>query len=119
MSNHQMEMQKLVTQFVGQLGDLYKQAVTDALGGNGRSSSNGHSNGHGKGAKRPPQELAALADKFTKFVGEEPGVFRIEQIHKELGTTTKDLALPIRKLIAEKRIKTKGQKRSTTYYAGK
>ena len=44
---------------------------------------------------------------------------RIEQIHKELGTTTKDLALPIRKLIAEKRIKTKGQKRSTTYYAGK
>ena len=117
MSNHQMEMQKLVTQFVGQLGDLYKQAVTDALGGNGRSS-NGHSNGHGKGAKRPPQELEALAEKFVKFVTGHEGL-RIEQIHKELGTTTKDLALPIRKLIAEKRIKTKGQKRSTTYYAGK
>jgi len=114
MSNYQMEMQKLVTQFVDQLGDLYKSAVTDALGGgNGRFS-----NGHSKGAKRPPQELEALADKFVSFVKSHEGL-RIEQIHKELGTTTKDLALPIRKLIAEKRVKTKGQKRSTTYYAGK
>jgi hypothetical protein len=44
---------------------------------------------------------------------------RIEQINKQLGTTTKDLALPIRKLISEGAITTKGQKRSTTYFAGK
>ena len=45
-----------------------------------------------------------------------PGL-RIEQINKQLGTTTKDLALPIRKLIAEGALKTKGEKRSTAYFA--
>ena len=43
---------------------------------------------------------------------------RIEQINKELGTTTRDLALPIRKLIAEGHLHTKGEKRATTYFAG-
>jgi hypothetical protein len=43
---------------------------------------------------------------------------RIEQINKQLGTTTKDLALPIRKLISEGALKTKGEKRSTQYFAG-
>jgi len=46
-----------------------------------------------------------------------PGL-RIEQINKQLGTTTKDLALPIRKLLAESAIQAKGRKRSTTYYSG-
>ena len=43
---------------------------------------------------------------------------RIEQINKQLGTTTKDLALPIRKLVSEGALKTKGEKRSTAYFAG-
>jgi len=47
-----------------------------------------------------------------------PGL-RIEQINKELGTTTKDLALPIRKLISEAAITAKGEKRSTTYFPGR
>jgi hypothetical protein len=38
--------------------------------------------------------------QFAAFVKAHPGL-RIEQINKELGTTTKDMALPIRKLIAE------------------
>ena len=49
-------------------------------------------------------------------MSKHPGL-RIEQINKEIGTSTKDLALPIRKLVAEKRVKVKGKKRSTTYYA--
>ena len=50
--------------------------------------------------------------RLAAFVGKHPGM-RIEQINKQLGTTTKDLALPIRKLIADGSIKTKGAKRST------
>jgi hypothetical protein len=42
----------------------------------------------------------------------KPGL-RIDEINKELGTTTKDLALPIRKLIADGMLTAKGQKRST------
>jgi hypothetical protein len=43
---------------------------------------------------------------------------RIEQINKELGTSTRDLQLPIRKLIASGALKSKGEKRATTYFAG-
>jgi predicted transcriptional regulator len=72
----------------------------------------------GRGAKRTAADLESLSTKFASFVKSHPGL-RIEQINKELGTTTKDLALPIRKLIAERMISAKGQKRSTTYFPGK
>lgn len=120
MTNYQSEMQKLVEQFVVQLGDLYRNVVADALGGGGNGRAlNG--NGHGKssrakGAKRDPSELESIADQFVEFVHKNPGL-RIEQINTQLGTTTKDLALPIRKLTAEGTIKTKGKKRSTAYFA--
>ncbi len=54
--------------------------------------------------------------KFYLYVHKHPGL-RIEQINKELGTTTKDLALPIKKLIAERKIAGTGDKRSRTYAA--
>ena len=72
----------------------------------------------GRGAKRTAADLDELSDKFASFVKANPGL-RIEQVNKQLGTTTKDLALPIRKLIGEGQITAKGQKRSTTYYPGK
>jgi len=69
-----------------------------------------------KGAKRDPRELQALTDQLGAFVKKSPGL-RIEQIGKALGTPTKDLALPVKKLVAAKKISTKGQKRATTYFA--
>jgi len=74
--------------------------------------------GRGRGAKRTSDELDQLADSFVEFVTKNPGL-RIEQINKQLGTTTKDLALPIRKLITDGAIKVKGKKRSTAYFPGK
>ncbi|MBA3392751.1 MAG: hypothetical protein H0T89_08910 [Deltaproteobacteria bacterium] len=73
--------------------------------------------GRGRGAKRTAAELDQLADGFVEFVKANPGL-RIEQINKQLGTSTKDLALPIRKLLADGVIKAKGKKRSTAYFAG-
>jgi hypothetical protein len=67
--------------------------------------------------KRSREDLEALAKQFSSFVSANPGL-RIEQINKELGTTTSDLALPIRKLIAGRLIATKGEKRATTYFPG-
>jgi len=49
-------------------------------------------------------------------VTKKPGL-RIEQINAELGTTKKDLALPIRKLLAAKAIRSTGTRRSTKYFA--
>jgi hypothetical protein len=68
--------------------------------------------------KRDPRIIAKLTDKFVGFVKQHPGL-RIEQINPKLGTATKDLALPVRKAIAAGRIKTKGQKRATTYQPGR
>lgn len=118
-------IQNLVNNFVDQLYDLMRQ---EALAVFGEGRRNGHSNGHsngsngvsgrGRGEKRTAEELDALAEQFVAFVGKNPGL-RIEQIHKQLGTSTKELALPIRKMISEGRLKVKGHKRSTTYFVGK
>jgi hypothetical protein len=68
--------------------------------------------------KRTPADLEAMSEKFTAFVKTHPGL-RIEQINKQMGTTTRDLALPIRKLLAADIITVKGHRRSTTYFGSK
>ncbi|MDB4958123.1 MAG: hypothetical protein JWO36_5692 [Myxococcales bacterium] len=127
MSDFQNEMNRVVQGFVAQITELAKRAAIDTLesalgrGARGVSASfsvaarNGR--GRGRGAKRTSEDLDKLAENFHAFVTKHPGM-RIEQINKQLGTTTKDLALPIRKLISDGELKTKGTKRSTTYFAG-
>jgi len=136
MNNFQNDMNHTVQGFVAQVTELARRAALETLesafgGKAGRAGSApavvavappavaraGRPRG-GRGAKRSPADLEALSEKFAAFVKANPGL-RIEQINKELGTTTKDLALPIRKLVADKVISAKGQKRSTTYFPGK
>jgi hypothetical protein len=69
-----------------------------------------------KGAKRTPEELEALTKKLRAAIAKQPGQ-RIEQIGAGLGVATKELVLPVKKLLGEKSISTKGQKRATTYFA--
>jgi hypothetical protein len=66
------------------------------------------------GQKRDPKVLARLVDRLATYIATNPGQ-RIEQINKALGVPTKDLSLPIKKLLRAGRISSKGQKRSTTY----
>ena len=127
MPNLHSDIQRLVDSFVAQVTELARRAAIDTLeSALGRSSgARGAGAGlvrigrsRGRGAKRTADELEKLQDDFVVFVGKNPGM-RIEQINKQLGTTTKDLALPIRKLIADGSLKVKGKKRSTTYFPGK
>jgi predicted HTH transcriptional regulator len=137
MSDFQNEMNRTVQGFVAQITELARRAAITTLESafNGKASRSapaapavaalvapsvaraGRPRG-GRGAKRTPADLEALSEKFASFVKANPGL-RIEQINKELGTSTKDLALPIRKLIADGIVSAKGQKRSTTYSPGK
>lgn len=125
LSNSQQRIEQLVSQFTSDLvaiaGELATETLVNALGGaspktNGHAG-NGHNLGRGTGNKRDPKELAAIGDRFAAFVKAHPGL-RIEQINKQIGTTTSALSLPIRKLVAAGTIKVKGAKRSTTYFAG-
>jgi hypothetical protein len=139
MSDFQTEMNRVVQGFVAQITELARRAAIDTLEAafSGRAGRAGRGDAPaagvavavatlgrvgrprgGRGAKRTSADLEALSERFASFVKANPGL-RIEQINKQLGTSTKDLALPIRKLISEGVISAKGQKRSTTYFPGK
>jgi hypothetical protein len=135
MSDFQNDMNRSVESFVAKITDLARRAAMNTLesafngGSAGRRGARaalaspmnvakaGRPRGRG-GAKRAPEDIDALASKFAAFVKANPGL-RIEQINKELGTTTKDMALPIRKLIAEGMISAKGRRRATAYFPGR
>jgi DNA-binding NtrC family response regulator len=67
------------------------------------------------GEKRSPQILAQVTEQVFNHIKANAGQ-GVEQIAKALGTTTKELTLPIRKLLADKKITSKGQKRATRYF---
>jgi predicted HTH transcriptional regulator len=124
MANLQSDIQRLVDGFVAQITELARRAAVEGLeqalarsGSKGGGGAVRLGRGRGRGAKRTANELSKMQSDFLAFVAKNPGL-RIEQINKQLGTTTKDLALPIRKLIADGSLKAKGKKRSTTYFAG-
>ena len=68
-----------------------------------------------KGAKRSPDELEELTNQLLAYVKGNPGQ-RIEQIAEGMGTSTKELNLPAKKLIGNKALKTRGHKRATQYF---
>ena len=122
----QQQMNRSVQSFLGQVTELARRAAIDALqstlGDRGArtqvttsAAPVGRLPGR-RGGKRTSADLEALAQRFVTFVRGNPGL-RIEQINRTLGTETKDLALPIRKLIASKVIRVRGHQRSTIYFA--
>lgn len=81
------------------------------------TSGRGRGAGRGKkGAKRTGKQLENLKEKLRSYIKSNPGQ-RIEQIAAAIGIGTRQLALPIKKLLAEKKIKKKGKKRATSYFA--
>ena len=71
----------------------------------------------GKRAKRSSEDVQATADKFLAHVKANPGQ-STEQIGKALGMATKELQLPVVKLVQSGAVRTEGQKRGTKYFAG-
>ena len=117
---------QIVDAFLAKIADLARRAAIDTLGatfgrnGTARAVTPMKPVGRPIGSrtrKRRDSELNALSEKFAGFVRHHPGL-RIEQINRNLGTTTKELALPIRRLVAAGVIHTKHQKRATTYFSG-
>ena len=127
-SSIESEVQARVTAFAAELVAIVRasalEVVQEALGdavtpravrGRGIAAAPKAVAARGKGAKRDPQAIEALTNQLGAYIKKNPGQ-RIEQIGKELGIPTKELALPVKKLLGAKRISTKGQKRATTYF---
>jgi hypothetical protein len=126
-----------VESFVGELSELIRRSametVQQALAGGGdaprrgrRGPVPGSRRGAGavakapraaraKGAKRSPDELEKLTTQLLSYIKGNAGQ-RIEQIADGMGTSTKELNLPAKKLLSTKAIKTKGHKRATQYF---
>ena len=129
-----------IDQFAANLEGLIREeaikAVTDALGGkapatNGLGKSHtlrGHAlvakvaamkperaGARAKGEKRSQEEIGKSADRAFSFIEKNPGS-SMEQISRELGSSTYEMALPMRRLLEEKRVSKKGEKRGTKYF---
>jgi hypothetical protein len=130
MSNIDDAVREAVELFVEQLKDLIQRAalesVQTALNGGKPSSGRGSKLQLGRAAamppphesssKRTPAELAVLIKKLHAYIAKHPGL-RIEKIGAGLDLPTKALVLPIKRLISERKLSTKGQKRATIYFA--
>ena len=107
--------------FVADLSSLFRDSILSAVAGGERSPSSRRTaliRSRGKGQKRDPKVIAALTSKLREFIAKNPGK-RIEHIGHELSVSTKELVLSVKKLIAEKVISTRGQRRATTYFPAK
>jgi hypothetical protein len=129
MATTQLEdlIRKRTDLFVAELTELVKEAALEsvglALGRGGVAPSGGAqrvrrsgASARRKGEKRTPESLEQLTNDLFSQIKSGPGR-RIEQIAKQMRTTTKELALPARKLLEAKKIKTTGRKRATKYFA--
>jgi hypothetical protein len=126
MADFQHAINARIEEFVNDITELARQAAQETLqsalggGGGARRASGGSKpvaapRARRKSGKRSPEEIAATADQLLTFIKDNPGQ-RMEAIAKALGTTTKDLTLPVKKLVSKNLIRVEGQKRATSYY---
>jgi hypothetical protein len=66
-------------------------------------------------ARRGVSDMDAVKGRLLAAIGSEPGQ-RFEQLRTRLKLERRELVLPLRKLVAERKVKTKGVKRATAYY---
>jgi hypothetical protein len=121
MANLENQVNARVEAFVAEITELARaaayQTLSSALDGGQLVSGRGTTpilRGR-RGGKRTSDEIAEMADAFLAHVTANPGQ-RMEHIAKELGVATPEFMLPVRKLLADGKLRVEGQKRATEYY---
>jgi hypothetical protein len=71
----------------------------------------------GRLRRRSPEEIAGALDGIVALVKKNKEGLRAEQIRAELGLEAKELPRILKEGIATKKLRSKGQKRATTYFA--
>ncbi|MBK7580407.1 MAG: hypothetical protein IPI67_09405 [Myxococcales bacterium] len=127
MNDLDRQLRARIDAFVADIGELVRRAaldaVSEALGGartrqpaTTRPKAGGKR--RGRGAKRSASELETLSAAIARRVAEHPGE-GAREIAAALELTSKDLVLPMKKLVETGVLTTKGQKRATKYFRGK
>jgi hypothetical protein len=134
MASIEKQIRASIESFVAELNALVRQAAVEAvqgaLGGSPDSNPRNAKRGlktpeqaptprrrtrRGRRVKRSPKTLARLQSRLLDEISRRPGQ-RIEAISRSMGVSTKDLNLPIKKLLEAKRIEKRGEKRATEYF---
>ncbi|MBN2194556.1 MAG: hypothetical protein JW751_17190 [Polyangiaceae bacterium] len=68
------------------------------------------------GGKRSGGELDLVQESLLEVIELNPGQ-RMEELGRLMRMPTKELTLPMKKLLADRRVRTTGQKRATAYFA--
>jgi hypothetical protein len=117
-SDIQRELEQRIEEFVADITELARRAAMEALAGaldQQLGGGGGASIRRRRGEKRSAQQLADAQDRLLDYIRDNPGQ-RMEEIAREFGANTRDLTLPLRKLVASHLVRTEGQKRATCYY---
>ncbi len=123
---HQLIDQKC-TAFANEIANVVRTIVLDALktAGTARISpakktaqaKKSHlPMGLAPGQKRKPEDITSLTEHLRRYITRQPGL-TIEAISTALNIPTRELLLPVKKLLAEGAFTTTGQKRATRYFA--
>ncbi|HET7500546.1 MAG TPA: hypothetical protein VFK02_06065 [Kofleriaceae bacterium] len=139
MLDPQREIQALVDNFVAELSELAKriaiEQITEAFGVGAKLAASVGGTRHTTGArariaaapstpvrtsrarrgKRETEPLDQLRGKLLSAIGEQPGR-RTEDLNAALGTRTTQIAQVLRRLVAEKLVRTEGARRGTRYF---
>jgi len=67
-------------------------------------------------ARRGQREIEALRGKLLSAIADQPGR-RAEDISASLGAKTAEIAQPLRRLVAERLVRTEGARRGTRYFS--
>ncbi len=130
------KIQALIDSFVADLGELAKQIALEQLktafgsvklaplppssfsssASSASSSSASSAAARRSRARRAHHEIEALRSKLLTVISDNPGC-RAEDINSALGTRTPQIAQPLRKLVAERLVRTEGARRGTRYFA--
>jgi hypothetical protein len=71
----------------------------------------------GRLKRRSPEDIALALDQVVALVKKHKGGLRAEQIRAQLGMQAKEMPRVLKEGLSTKKLKSKGQKRSTTYTA--
>lgn len=128
------DIQNLINDFTTQLSTLVRRSALEqilgALEGGATMTTTRKIGGAGntakvkvvrlgrakKGSRRSADDVSAMGETLLEFVKKNPGQ-RGEQIAKALRTDVGTMRLPMKALIAAKKVSTKGQRRGMTYFA--
>jgi hypothetical protein len=123
------KIQALIDSFVAELGELAKQIALEQLKtafgsvklaplpppfSPSPSVASSAAARRGRG-RRAQHEIEALRSKLLTVISDNPGC-RAEEINSALGTRTPQIAQPLRRLIADRLVRTEGARRGTRYY---